>query len=217
VDVGRARPGPFLVVGRTFSSTQGISPPNPEGRSQKAEVRLPEVGCGMGRGGPQWLALQHREVDVGRVRSGPILVVGRTFSSAQGISPPLRQAVGSSPPEKYERALESIVRSRTRSNRSLPRAGLKARETLGRCKATLFCMRNAVHEFPRNRCLGKSSMLSFRSSETPQLLLMPQSLRNRNGVENRCVFMMQYVHYCSGLQFRGALTRGEPRSGSPPG
>ena len=52
-------------VGRDAVSTTGLHPP-------------PRGSCELGRGGPPWLAVQHREVDVGRGRCGPNAPVGRT-------------------------------------------------------------------------------------------------------------------------------------------
>ena len=89
VDIGRERCDPPLDVGRTFSSTTGISPPKQssrhpersEGSASVIQILRPcETGLRMTNSlgcGPPWLAVQHREVDV-----------GRTFSSTTGNGPP---------------------------------------------------------------------------------------------------------------------------------
>jgi len=111
---------------------------------------------GFGNGGPPWLAVCHREVDVGHC----------------GL--PAWQPVGCTPPTRYERARESIARlvvgTRITSNRSKVR--LNATRTFERYRATRSCASDAEHEFSRTRCPDRYPMLSFRDPRGPQLLLM---------------------------------------------
>lgn len=142
-------------------------------RPAKAGLRMTDS---RGSGGPPWLAVQHREVDVGH------------------LGPPDRQAVGSSgsihncqlliinwqlcstPPIRYERARESIARLVVITS-NLPKVHVNAKATLGRCKTTRSCASDAEHEFSRARSPGLYPMLSFRDTRGPQLLLMrPSSL-----------------------------------------
>ena len=123
------------------------------GRVCETTLRMME---GFGNGGPPWLAVCHREVDVGHC----------------GL--PAWQPVGCTPPTRYERARESIARlvvgTRITSNRSKVR--LNAKGTFERCMTTRSCASDAEHEFPRIRSAGLFPMKLFRRSGYPQLLLM---------------------------------------------
>jgi hypothetical protein len=118
----------------------------------------------LGRGGPPWLAVRHREVDGAHL--GPLE----------------SQAVGCTLPIRYQRARESIVRSGVRNTCNLPKVIGNAKRTLGRCKATRSFASDAGHEFPRIRSAGLFPMMSFRRSGFPQLLLMQPSLLRRREV-----------------------------------
>ncbi len=140
----------------------------------------PMVNWQLGWLDPPWLAVRHREVDIGHK------------------SPSLGKAVGYTLPIRYERARESIARLVVRNTSNLParttakgcrivrsggpKAKVNATETLGRCRLTCFFASDAVHEFPRIRSAGLFPMMSFRRSGFPQLLLMQPSLLCRREV-----------------------------------
>ena len=131
------------------------------------------------RGDPPWLAVRHREVDVGRARYGPNALVGRTVSSTIGLGPPDCQAMGSSPPRLSGPPGSEAGRKRMRKRS--PRC-----RSRGVASTTRSCTSDAEHEFSRTRSPGRYPMRSFRDAGSPQLLLMRPSLFSRREVcDNR--------------------------------
>jgi len=172
----RGRPPSLALQHREVDCGHGESPPKHAAGSSspirncqlrtRGERGRTIVNCELGSVDPPWLAVRHREVDIGH----------------RGVS--LVEAMGCTPPIRYERARESIARLvvRTRNTRNLPKAKVNANETLGRCNATRSYASDAVHEFPRIRSAGLFPMMSFRRSGFPQLLLMQPSLVRRREV-----------------------------------
>ena len=138
------------------------------------------LGCG-----PPWLAVQHREVDIGhRPRGAPTLGNLPTRTTIQSGGPKVwkdsKRTFGRY--EGCERARESIVRLVVRNTSNLPKAKVKFIGTFGRCRLTCFFASDAVHEFSRAHSPGRYPMLSFRDPRGPQLLLMQPSLLRRREV-----------------------------------
>ena len=155
--------GPPMIavstVGRAFSSTTAVDPP--------------------------WLAVRHREVDVGYrggghrrcgdLPPGDLLKVSadshRTFRRCVGSGRWARSHAqgGISPPICNGRALEWI--SRVRGDCwSMNRNRLR-----NKASTTRSCTSDAEHEFSRARSPGWYPKLSFRDARCPQLLLMRPS------------------------------------------
>jgi hypothetical protein len=144
---------------RAFGRVQGSGPPIRECSMQYGVWSLETARCGMGRGGPPWLAVQRREVDIGhRPRGAPTLrnlptrttaVVcrivrsggpkvwkdsNRTFGGHEGCE----RWRGSTPPIRYKRAREPIARLVVRNTSNLhtgklPKVDVCTKRTFGRC------------------------------------------------------------------------------------
>jgi hypothetical protein len=190
VDVGHLGPPERQAVGSSPPIQSRRHPERSEGSARLDQIlRVWETTLrmteGFGNGGPPWLAVQHREVDIGHRPRGALTLRNlftRTTIRSGGpkVWEDSKRTFGRY--EGYERARESIARLVGRNTSNLPKVHVNAKATLGRCNATRSCASDAEHEFPRTRCPGRYPMLSFRDPRGPQLLLMQPSLLCRRDV-----------------------------------
>ncbi len=91
-DVGHLGPPERQAVGSSGSTADfrhvvSACPPIRVLDGRRAVEPLPIFDWRWGRGAPPWLAVKHREVDVGRGSGGPNALVGRTYSPTTAVDP----------------------------------------------------------------------------------------------------------------------------------
>jgi hypothetical protein len=191
VDVGLKWPPGRHAAGRSGPiqncqlSTRGEILPALRGFWWQAGSRT-IVNWESGRGSPAWLAVNHREVDVGdrgggNRRRGDLLKVpedfDRTFRKCVGslarggISPATRlgnlSKILAVAPQSFERCIEQRTRIGSRFK--------------NKASTTSSCASDAEHEFSRTRSPGRHPMRSFRDARGLQLLLMRTTLVGKGG------------------------------------
>ena len=193
-------PSAWSDILRAGLSSQ-ISGGLPWAGSPNCELRIDN--CQLGRGDPPWLAVQHREVDVGHEARRGLIQSGRYPDPDQRSGEPARrtctngaggrtwetvlrmtESPGIGPPIGYDRARESI--SHVRADCSCRSEQLTTHRSRLRMigSTTRSFASDAEHEFPRIRSAGLFPMKSFRRSGYPPLLLMQLTLFRRREVDD---------------------------------